>query len=82
MNKQELKLINDSIEAYENTIKFIRTQILELHRKKNAIVTGECKQCFEYEFKIAPCEDDYCEACQCTPCDCDFGEADRYIKNE
>ncbi len=43
-NKHELKLIDESIQAYLNMIKFIRKQILDLQRKKQGVVEEECEQ--------------------------------------
>ena len=75
-SKHELKLIDESIQAYLNMIKFIRKQILDLQRKKQGVVEEECEQCYSYKFKIAKVRKtrvDYCEVCECTPCDCDYG---------
>ena len=76
-DKHELRIIDESIQAYENTIKFLRRQIVDLHRKK-LDVPEECPACFTYKFKIAQnkkkqVKEIVCEACGCTPCDCDYG---------
>ena len=80
-NEHELRIINQSIAAYENTIKYIRRQILDLHRKKQEAVESECKHCFVHKFEIAETtnpkpEDKFCEACECSPCDCDYGNSE------
>ena len=52
-NEHELKIINESIQAYENMIKFIRSQILDLHRKKESVQNDSCSECFIHKFEIA-----------------------------
>lgn len=47
MSPEELHLIDRSIEAYKNTIKFLRTQILDLERKKLVNPSLNCPQCFK-----------------------------------
>ena len=54
---------------------------LKLHRKKQEAVESECKHCFVHKFKIAETtnpkpEDKFCEACECSPCDCDYGNSE------
>ncbi|QDP63282.1 MAG: hypothetical protein GOVbin703_29 [Prokaryotic dsDNA virus sp.] len=80
-NEHELRLINESIKAYENTIKFLRRQILDLERKKLE-VPEKCHECFTHKFKIATVAKklvDTCEACECTPCDCDYGNSEEQM---
>ena len=44
MTEQEIKLIDESIQAYKNMIKFHRKQILELERKK-IVELPNCSEC-------------------------------------
>ena len=50
MTEQEIKLIDESIQAYKNMIKFHRKQILELERKKLIEHKAEdCPECFKFK---------------------------------
>lgn len=50
MTEQEIKLIDESIQAYKNMIKFHRKQILELERKKLVVHKAEeCPECFKFK---------------------------------
>lgn len=51
MNQDEIKLIDESIAAYERMIKRLRTQIIDLHRRKTR-AQEDCPECF-HKFKIA-----------------------------
>ena len=51
MNQDEIKLVDECIEAYERMIKRFRQQIIDLHRQKMN-VTESCPECFHHEFKI------------------------------
>ena len=78
MNEHEKKIIDDSIKAYQNMIKFLRQQILDLHRRKQEASEEKCKECYTHKFKITKVEskrvdNEECEACGCSPCDCDYG---------
>ena len=46
MNKQEIKIINESIQAYERMIDYLREKIEILEKKK----TSKC--CFEEKIKV------------------------------
>ena len=50
MRPDDEKIIDRSIEAYENIIKYIRGQILDLHRKKVRDLES-CSECFTYKFE-------------------------------
>ena len=49
MLANETKLINESIQAYKNTVTFLKSQILYLERKKliKYTDTDECLKCFK-----------------------------------
>ena len=50
MTEQEIKLIDESIQAYKNMIKYHRRQILELERKKLVEFKAEdCPECFKFK---------------------------------
>ena len=50
MTEQEIKLIDESIQAYKRMIKYHKKQILELERKKNIVHdTDECPECFKFK---------------------------------
>ena len=51
LNKHEEKIIDESIKAYKNTIKFLKSQIHELELKKLKAHGENCPECFK--FKIA-----------------------------
>jgi len=44
---EETLLIDRSIKAYKNTIKFLKDQILDLERKKLIIYDKDCPECFK-----------------------------------
>ena len=47
MSPEEILLIDRSIEAYKNTIKFLKNQILDLERKKLIKYDRDCPECFK-----------------------------------
>ena len=50
MTEQEIKLIDESIQAYKNMIQFHKNQILELERKKNVVhKADDCPECFKFK---------------------------------
>jgi len=50
MTEYEIKLIDESIQAYKRMIEFHKKQILELERKKNVVYkTEECPECFKFK---------------------------------
>ena len=50
MTKQEIRLINESIQAYKRMIQYHKEQILELERKKLVEHKAEdCPECFKFK---------------------------------
>ena len=50
MTKEEIKLIDSSIQAYKNMIEYHKKQILELERKKLVEFKAEdCPECFKFK---------------------------------
>lgn len=47
MTKDEIDLIDRSILAYKNTIKFLKKQIFNLEKKKLKAHIKDCPECFK-----------------------------------